>query len=316
MRAAHEALLAQLESPTLLSFITLNTFVPDAGAQERRREIIEKIAKLVDTRAMSRHRGKSRQYINELRHMSRATPFDEHELPEWAARIITERDGKIGNIGHLYANVEDWNANSVRAFKQEWENFLIDGKPLVIANSAFILSDVVEMVRNDGARLLAAVFITLSIILAVFARSLRGAAILIAAVAMSVVWTVGLMGLLDVRIGLYNIIVIPVVLGVSIDTAIHLFHRHRALGTKGLMQNLRTTGMMVTASSWTTIFGFTGLLFVSHLGLRTIGVLACLGVAASWLAILLALPFLLTLLEPSKHPSSVGKEPQRCTISQ
>ncbi|MCP4199204.1 MAG: MMPL family transporter [Proteobacteria bacterium] len=301
MYAAHAHMLSQLDSPTVLSFITINTFVPNKEEQLSRKDVIDKIFQAVNKRAMKRLKGQAREYVEELRQMSGASLFEEADLPQWARRIVSERDGTIGNIGHLYANVEDWNAISTTAFKDEWGDLMIDGHPLRIANSAFILADVVKMVKADGGSLLIAVFVVLALILAVFARSLRGALVLIAAVLVSAIWTVGLMGIWNVRIGLYNIIVIPVVLGVSIDTAIHLFHHHRLTGPKNLKQNLRTTGMMVTASSWTTICGFSGLLFVSHHGLRTIGVLACIGVGASWFATLLVLPYLLMRFVPKKR---------------
>ncbi|MFO8072605.1 MAG: MMPL family transporter [Polyangia bacterium] len=303
MREVHDFLLHKQnveKDPTLKSFVTFYTFVPPREAQRQRAKIIDRIRKLVDKRAFDRLEGDKRRMIDELREMSRAAPVDETEIPEWALRIVTERDGTVGRIGHLHARVEDWHAVSVRRFHDAYGSLEFAGRWLPIANSKFILSDVVAMVKADGKRLAVMVSIALVVLLLAFTRSLRAMLILTAAVGVAALWTVGMMGLWEIRIGLYNLIAIPVILGVGIDAAIHLLHRHRELGREGIAHNLRTTGLTITASSWTTVAGFVGLLFVSHKGLRTIGVLASTGVALSWLAILLVLPGLLYWLAPKK----------------
>ncbi len=303
MREAHDFLLHKQnveKDPTLKSFVTFFTFVPPREAQRERAKIIARIRELVEKRAFDRLKGDKRRMIDELREMSRAAPVEETAIPEWALRIVTERDGTVGRIGHLYARVKDWHAVSVRRFHDAYGSLELGGRWLPIANSKFILSDVVAMVKADGKRLAVMVSIALVVLLLAFTRSLRATLILTAAVGVATLWTVGMMGLWDIRIGLYNLIAIPVILGVGIDAAIHLLHRHRELGREGIAHNLRTTGLTITASSWTTVAGFVGLLFVSHKGLRTIGVMASTGVALAWLAILLVLPGLLYWLAPKK----------------
>jgi hypothetical protein len=48
----------------------------------------------------------------------------------------------------------------------------------------------------------------------------------------------------------------------------------------------------VLASSLTTAAGFVGVLFIQHRGMRTIGELAVIGIAASLLAALIITPYL------------------------
>ena len=301
MSKVHDDLRQRLgKDERIKSFITADTFVPPAYQQAARQRVIASIGAIVNKRAMNRLDGEAKQWIETLRTMSRAKPFTDAELPVWTRKMLTERNGTFGAIGHLYAKVKDWNADEVQAYQEAFSTLTIDRTPIRLANSAFILSDVVKMVKADGKRLLIAAVIVLMLILGVFAKSLKGALILYFSVGASLLWAMGLMGLMGIRIGLYNVIVIPVMLGVSIDTAIHLYHRHLSLGPDRLYENLKTTGVMVTASTWTTLSGFSGLLFVSHLGLRSIGVLGCVGIAASWLSITLMLPYLLMRFFPER----------------
>lgn len=299
MEAVHGYLLQRLgKDPRLGSFITAATFVPPFEDQNRRRVIIQEIGEIANRRALNRVTGEAADWVQTLRTMCRAEPFGDRDIPEWTRKLLTEKDGTFGAVGHFYAKINDWDANAILDYQDDYGALSIAGKPVLMANSAFILSDVVRMVRSDSGRLLVVSAAVLALILGLFAKSLRGALVLLLTVGASIVWTFGMSGLFHVRIGLYNLIVIPVILGVSIDTAVHLYHRHLTLGPKRLLENLRTTGGMTAASTWTTLAGFTGLLFVSHLGLRSIGILGCVGIAASWCAAMLLLPFLLTRFVP------------------
>ena len=307
MSRVHGYLKARVGDPVLSSFITASTLVPPTEDQRARRAVIEEIGALAGKRAMKRLKGEEAHLVRMLEKMAAASPFDEQALPDWARMMLSEQDGRFGNIGHLYANVKDWDAASVARFQEAFGVIRIDGRAVPVANSAFVLSDIVTMVKADGARLLIVTLVLLFGILVVFSRSVKGAAILFAGVIAGLIWTAGIMGLAGIRIGLYNLIVIPVILGVGIDTAIHLYHRHRALGRNGLKENLRQTGAMVAASALTTVAGFAGLLFVSHMGLWSIGVLAGVGISASLLSMLIVLPYLLMTFCDRKGTKSVGE---------
>ncbi len=296
MKKVHDCLLKRLveeHDPTLTSFLTYYTFVPAKEDQQERKEIIDEIGDIVHTRAMQKLTGEKKRLVEELTTMVDAQPFDHTDLPAWARRIVTEADGSVGKIGHLYALIDNWNVYSGQEFFERYADFHLDGEWIPVANSRFILSDVVTMVKKDGLRLLVLVSLALVMILFMFTRKISGTFVLFGVLAVSSVWTAGVMGLANIRLSLYNIIVIPVILGVGIDGAIHLYHRYLDPRSKGLTETLRTTGVTVTASSWTTMAGFMGLLFVEHKGLRTIGTLGTIGVALSWFGVMILLPFLL-----------------------
>ncbi len=310
MKKVHAHLLKRLvedHDPTLTSFITYYTFVPPMEDQEERQEIINEIGDIVHTRAMQKLTGEKKRLVDELTTMADAKPFDHKDLPDWASRIVTEADGSVGKIGHLYAKIDNWNVYSGQEFFEQYGDFHIDGEWLPVANSRFILSDVVSMVKKDGLRLLVLVSLALIVILFLFTRRISGTCILFGVLALSSLWTAGIMGLANIRLSLYNIIVIPVILGVGIDGAIHLYHRHLDPRSKGLADTLRSTGVTVTASSWTTMAGFMGLLFVEHKGLKTIGMLGSIGVALSWFGVMVLLPFLLDrFIRPPENETAKG----------
>ena len=88
--------------------------------------------------------------------------------------------------------------------------------------------------------------------------------------------------------------------GTSIDNSVHLYHRYKETGKGSLMSALRSTGGAALMSSLTNIFGFMGLVFASHNGLRSIGDLAITGMVACMLTTLVYFPALLQVLEDRK----------------
>ena len=299
MQEVHEYLLNKMvveQDENLLSFITYNTFVPPMEKQLQRKKTIDQIGKVVRKKAMQDMKGDTGELVAELTKMTEATPFDHKALPDWAKRIVTEANGDIGHVGHIYAKIDDWNVYSGQEFQEHYGNLKFDGSWLPIASSRFILSDVVRMVKADGLRLLIIVSLVLLVILYLFCRCLKSTLLLFGVLAVGGIWCAGIMGFFDIRISLYNIIVIPVILGVGIDGAVHLYHKYTGHPGSHIGEIFRTTGMTISASSLTTITGFVGLLFVEHKGLQTIGYLGTIGIATSWLAVMLLMPFLLDRL--------------------
>jgi len=296
MREVHDYLLEKMvveKDKDLKSFLTYFTFVPPMEEQLKRQKVIRQIRRILQKKALKDVDGQKGQLIEELTKMTNAQPFDHTNLPDWAKRIVTESNGDTGHIGHIYVEVDEYNVYSGQEFQDNYGRLNFKGKWVPIASSRFILSDVVRMVKSDGLRLLIIVSIVLLIILFIFSKKLKDTLILFSVMAIGGLWTAGIMGLLDIRISLYNIIVIPVILGVGIDGAIHLYHKFKSSDNINMASLLSTTGLTISISSITTMAGFMGLLFVEHKGLQTIGQLGTIGIATSWLAVMLLLPFLL-----------------------
>ena len=221
-------------------------------------------------------------------------------MPGWALRSIKEKSGDIGHIGYLYSNVKKWDATDVAAFQKELGVIIVPSGEVPIASSGFIVADVVRTVKEDALRLMPIVFFVLLIILLIDLRSLKGTFICLLSMGFALLWTTAAMIVFDLRVGLYNMIVLPMVLGTGIDGSIHLYHRFQELGPSQILTVLKTTGASVIASSFTTLAGFSGLLFVEHLGVKSIGTLAVAGILSTLIAVFCFMPGLMLLLNRPK----------------
>ena len=90
---------------------------------------------------------------------------------------------------------------------------------------------------------------------------------------------------------------LPTVLGIGNDGGVHLSHRYQEEGRGSVRRVLRSTGEHVTMGALTNLIGFGGLLLSSHPGLRSIGVLAVVGIGTTLAATLVFFPALLQVIE-------------------
>jgi predicted RND superfamily exporter protein len=271
------------KEPTLRSFLTLKTFVPPQNLQRERLEMIEEIRELAEARVFDKASGEDSSNIATLRNLAQIEKtFSPEDIPEWALDLLKEKDGSYGKIGFIYGRYESWDAHAVHRFQQNYGNWAFDGEKLRSFSSQFILSDVIESVKTDSFNL--AIFITIIIFLTLVI-SLRKPPLFFAgflSFATGIALTIGVMGFLvhffDFgKVGIYNVIVIPMVLGLGIDFTVHLIISW--INNKvTLRELLDTTGRNVMASATTTAAGFVGMLFTAHKGLKSIGDLACIGI--------------------------------------
>lgn len=297
----YDTLMVRLHSekdPYLRSFLTLKSFVPPEDLQEERLEIIEEIRDLINARVFDKADSDKKEMVASLRKMAIVEDvFEPNEIPEWALNLLKEKDGSYGKIGFVYGSYQSWNALDVGKFQDNYSQWNFGGKDLRAFSSSFIFSDVIRAVKNDSVKMAVFISLILVLILTLSLRKPKLIGISVIALAMGALWTMGLMGLVNLgldlgKIGIYNVIVIPTLLGVGIDATIHLLVSYLDQPSKDLKRLYDTTGRLVLASSLTTAAGFVGVLFIQHRGMRTIGELAVIGIAASLLAALIITPYL------------------------
>ena len=256
MRQVHAHLLEAVAEPDSMmrGFVTIETFLP--SDLEARHAVLQEISEDINRRAYNRIRGDARRMLRELRRLVDVEMFDETALPDWAIRMLSEMDGTFGEIGLLFGDIQKWNVLEVQAFADRYAQIEVESGTVHVASSAFITADVIDTVQADGRRVAWLVLVVVFIVLVVSTRSVTGALISVVAIVAAVVMTGALMALTDTRLGIYNIVVLPTVVGISIDGAIHLYLRAREEGAARFGRAMRTTGLAVAAATVTDASGF------------------------------------------------------------
>jgi len=204
-------------------------------------------------------------------------------LPEAVRAQMVSPNGRFLVMAHPAEDV--WESGPLAAFVAALRDADPDatGVPMTVSES---------MASMERSFALQAVLATamVSVLLWLDLRNAREALAAIASLAIGVAWTVGLMAALGTTFNLANFFAIPILIGLGIDSAIHITHRaHQG----ALDLGFGSTRRAVAVTALTTTIGFGALALAHHQGLRSLGVAMAVGSACCMVTAVWTLPALL-----------------------
>jgi len=201
--------------------------------------------------------------------------------------------------GESDANAEESTIASAAQKQPVTDKLYIAGRPAIeVASGLHAIEDMELMIPLLGAAMAIALFIIF--------RTRRGVFIPVLVVAISIVWTMGLMAALDVP--LYTIsTMLPVILvAIGIGDAIHLLSHyydkvlvdpHRP-SQDIVLEMMSKLGAPLITTSLTTAIGFFSLYFAEMPPFKVFGIFTVIGILICWLVSITVIPAILTLLKP------------------
>jgi predicted RND superfamily exporter protein len=194
-------------------------------------------------------------------------------------------DGPTHNgpsIALLWPSGETDNDDKARAWLASLDQTLTDaglrGAPVLDINR--VVERMSATMLEDIPKLIVAVAAAMLLLLALHLRrrwdvlgafGSLGAGLLLLIVAMRA---------LGMTFNILNVVVLPTLIGIGIDNAIHLLHGYRVHGPGSLRLVLHRVGRPAALASATTAIGFGALSLALHPGIRGVGVLSILGIGA------------------------------------
>jgi uncharacterized protein len=219
-------------------------------------------------------------------------PLAVADLPAFARRAFTERDGSVGRLVLVSVDprtYSDWNGRDLLRLARHLQ---VDagGRHWVAASPATVFAGMLETLVRDGPRVAVLAFAGVVLfILIVLGR--RAALPALATQLVGLTWFGGVLALLGMKINFFNFVGLPITLGVGADYAANLAARLRD-GRAAIPDVLAGTGAAVALCSTTTIIGYSSLLSSHNPALRSFGVVADVGEVCCLAAALLFLPAL------------------------
>ena len=156
-----------------------------------------------------------------------------------------------------------------------------------------------EMIIFSGL----AILIT-AIVLLIFFRSFHAVVFPLLVIGIVIVWSLGIMGLLDFKIGMMTAIIPPLVTVIGIPNSVYLLTKYhfeyRRTGNKikSLVLVIRKIGIVTIMTNATTAVGFLVLAFTKIQLLREFGITAGLSVITTFFISLLLIPIFFSYLPP------------------
>jgi predicted exporter len=172
------------------------------------------------------------------------------------------------------------------------------GPRAILTGTNVINQRVRGIVRADAWFAAVLGLVLVAILLWLDFRSLRHTFLSLTPLAMGIVWMLGAMGALGMKLNFMNIFVTTMIIGIGVDYGLHVLHRYRELrdaADEEVVRGLVETGNAIVVAALSTVCGFGSLVFSHYPGLRSVGMVAVLGAVCTAVVAITMLPSFLAL---------------------
>lgn len=322
--------------PSIDQVVSIFTFVPPAKTAEANAKVLEEwkaeLAQLesegFSTAALPPEMQDKAEFFKKVLD---AKPFDVHGVPSnYTAQfknLPTALPENHGYLTYIYASVDLLDGKKMMQFAQETSSIRAKYSPgrfdkdawdapgptaekeFRAAGATRLYAKLASIVLWDGK---VTVVLTALWILLMHFLDFRNTKLALASViplGVGVAMMLGIMSLTDLRLNFMNIIILPILLGFGVSHGLYLLHRFLE-GTSPLVA-LRSVGAAVASSTLTAVAGFAALLAAAHNGLRSMGLVACIGLITTLLVSFTVLAAVMQLMHDRRQreagtPSGTG----------
>ncbi|MFC1665370.1 RND family transporter [Pseudomonadota bacterium] len=288
--------------PTIKKVKSIYSVIPSSKTQRQRLKIIDSIhVKLDESLGLARQFDDTqtgrKSDLEELMKYTGISELEPTDLPPALYQAYTGVPGSGGYLVYIYNSKGVGNLADAQAFVDDIREIEANGKIFYPATQAMIFVDMLNLMKEDAATAIGAVLITMFIVLVLVYGNILKVLVILTPVCIGMLWMLGIMAWLDLRLNIFNMVVLPSVLGIGIDNGIHIYHRFWEDRGAHVLHVVRTTGGAAFLTTLTTVLGFAGALASSHTGLQSLGLVACIGLGTCMLGSLTVLPALLQVIQ-------------------
>lgn len=152
------------------------------------------------------------------------------------------------------------------------------------------------MARTDGRRASFFALIVIFLILVVDFKNIKLALLTMFPLIASFLTLFGFMALTGIKFDFVNIIVVPLLIGIGIDDAVHINHRYLLEGKGKMDLVIARTGTALLITTLTTIFGFASFIPSIMRAMRSTGIVLSLAMAIAFIYSVLLHPAVLIIV--------------------
>ncbi|MDC0710688.1 MMPL family transporter [Stigmatella sp. ncwal1] len=307
-----ELTLNRQKYPSIDQVVSVFTFVPPPETAKANAQILEEWQEELKDIDVESLPPEMQEKAGIFMKMLEARPFDVAGVPELYAQqfrhLPTSKVENHGFLTFIYPGVDLWDGKLMLQFADETSVIhTASGKAFRASGSAQLYARLARIVLADGR--LTVLLATLWILVMHFAdfRSVPLALASVIPLTVGLAMMLGFMSLFDLRLNFMNVIILPILLGFGVSHGLYLLHRFLE-GTSPVVA-LRSVGAAVASSTLTAVAGFGALLAASHNGLRSMGLVACIGLITTLLVSFTVLAAVMQLLHDRRTRKAGGQTP-------
>lgn len=282
--------------------LTISDFVPAQQAKKHR--LLKKIATALDEADPEDMKPRDRKRLMRLKKMAAEPPFDAAALPVSIRRMFHPPRHRSSAV-LVFPSISLSDGKRVRTLARGLRNVPLPGgeKTVTAAGEAMLLADILDRIIRTAPNIMGLTALVVLGIIALLTLSWRTFIIVLTAPVLTLAITVSLMPVVGLKFNYLNVVMIPVLFGMSVDGAVHLaLHAEQP---SFFPSGLAAVSRSIAGSIITTMISLGALLLAHHPGLRSLALLALLGNAVNLGVCLVFVTGLLALLDviQAKHRS-------------
>lgn len=182
----------------------------------------------------------------------------------------------------------EYNQNQVENLKQ----FVTEVQAIAPTSSGLSVADQASGVAvvNAFIQAFTSAIVAIFLLLLLILREFKSALLVIGPLLLAALLTGATNVLLNNAFNFANIIALPLLMGMGVDSGIHIMHRLKSScsGNKEILQSSTARGVFFSAL--TTLCSFSSLAFTSHVGTASMGLLLAVGIFFTLICTLIVLP--------------------------
>ncbi|MEE9382112.1 MAG: MMPL family transporter [Nannocystaceae bacterium] len=230
-----------------------------------------------------------------MRKMLQAKPFGIDDLPAAVLAKVRTKDGKYGLFA--YPNFDASNIRKGIEFMAETVAYRGDDESKLYVGETSVYAAMYQMIQDESPVILGMAGFLVAALVFWQLRSVGQTLLTLVPLLVGLWWMLGVMGSCEFKFTLFNVPILPAVLGIGVDNGVFLTAgiRYARGRSDGLAHAVDETGRAILAATVTTAIGFATFLIADSGGLRGIGMVAVLGISMTAGAAVLVLPTLSAL---------------------
>ena len=279
----------------LKDLISIYTFLPED--QEEKIKIIKDIKRLIDRKINLFSDAEIEKYNKNFKpYLEVSSTMEKKKLPDWIMDKLSLKDGSSDRFIMVALGGNKSDVNDVMRIIDEFGTIRGNINNYKLLGSYMLLSEIKKVIEYHVPLAIVFAFCAVFIVLVLLYRSLTNAFVVFLPLAAGILWMILVAVVCGIKFNVFNMIIIPTVIGTGIDSAIHIYYRYRSAPEK-MIENLKNTGGSVFYSSLTTLVGFGSVALAKHKGLQSIGIMASIGIVMVTLVNLVFFPVIIKWIE-------------------
>lgn len=259
---------------------SIDDLIPEC--QPQKLQIIKDIRDLIDRNAGADEL--SGENAVRMKKLLTDSPLTINEIPPEIRKLFLGKDGTDGQLVYLYQRESLLDLRNAEEFADAVGTINLGDKEFHAISEPLVYVDLIKILKRDSVIAIIGAFLIIAFIVWFDFGSVRATVIILLPLCIGILWMLGIMGFLSMKLSIFNMVILPSILGLGVDAAVHIYHRFKESGCLQVRTILMQTGGPNVVCTLINLVGFGGIITANHPGLRSIGELAIIGMSTCLVA--------------------------------